>query len=56
MDYVGLLFSLTSSRGSGYPNTNPYSPNQAFNAQNTVLRLFPPERALFRRERRGGAY
>ena len=30
--------------------------HQAFNTQNTVLRLFPAERALFRRERRGGAY
>ena len=29
---------------------------QAFNTQSAVLRLFPAERALFRRERRGGAY
>ena len=41
-DRLGLLFFVNA--------------NQAFNAQNTVLRLFPPERALFRRERRGGAY
>ena len=41
-DRLGLLFFVNI--------------NQAFNTQNTVLRLFPAERALFRRERRGGAY
>ena len=41
-DRVGVLFFVNIQ--------------QAFNTQSAVLRLFPAERALFRRERRGGAY
>ena len=41
-DRLGLLFFVNI--------------NQAFNTQSSVIRLFPAERALFRRERKCGAY